>query len=177
MSRVGKNSVLLSDGVQAEAKNQNLIVTGGRGSLSMTISSLIAIKIDNGQIFISPSNDSQEAKAMWGTTRALVRNMVHGVSHGWSKTLTLVGVGYRAVVNSAKLELSLGFSHPIYHKLPDDVKATMPQANQIVLEGNDKQSVGQEAAKIRAYRPPDPYKGKGVRYLDEKIILKETKKK
>lgn len=177
MSRVGKNSVLLSDGVKVQQKDKMLTLTGSKGSLSMEINPLVSVEVADGQVAFHPNDESVQARAMWGTTRALVKNMVHGVSLGWAKTLTLVGVGYRAVVKGSSIELSLGFSHPVIHHLPDGVKASMPNQNQIVLEGIDKQSVGEQAAKIRAYRPPDSYKGKGVRYLDEKVILKETKKK
>lgn len=177
MSRVGKSSVLLLDGVKAEVNGKNLTVIGGRGTLSMEINPLVSLEVTDGQITVRPADESIEARAMWGTTRALTKNMVHGVSRGWTKTLTLVGVGYRAAIKGDNIELSLGFSHPVIHSLPNGVKATMSNPNQIVLEGNDKQSVGEQAAKIRAYRPPDSYKGKGVRYIDEKVVLKETKKK
>jgi large subunit ribosomal protein L6 len=132
---------------------------------------------DNGTLKFEPVNESREANAMSGTMRALVANMVHGVTKGFERKLTLVGVGYRAQAQGDKLNLSLGFSHPVVHQMPSGVKAETPSQTEIVIKGINKQQVGQVAAEVRGYRPPEPYKGKGVRYADEVVILKETKKK
>ena len=135
------------------------------------------MKLDDGKVTFAAANESKAANAMSGTMRATVANMVHGVKEGFSKKLTLVGVGYRAQAQGNKLNLTLGFSHPIVHALPDGVKAETPTQTEIVIKGVDRQKVGQVAAEVRAYKPPEPYKGKGVRYADEKVVIKETKKK
>jgi len=135
------------------------------------------VKVENNQVTFAAADESKAANAMSGTLRATVANMVHGVKEGFSKKLTLVGVGYRAQAQGQKLNLSLGFSHPIVHALPDGVKAETPTQTEIVIKGVDRQRVGQVAAEVRAYKPPEPYKGKGVRYSDEKVVIKETKKK
>ena len=150
---------------------------GPLGTLTQTINPAARIAQEGEQLLVSPANDSAEANAMSGTLRALVANMVTGVTKGFERRLTLVGVGFRAQAQGNALNLSLGFSHPIVHQLPEGVKAETPSQTEIVLKGADKQKVGQVAANIRAYRPPEPYKGKGVRYSDEKVTLKETKKK
>jgi large subunit ribosomal protein L6 len=135
------------------------------------------VKLEDGKVTFAAANESKAANAMSGTLRATVANMVHGVKEGFSKKLTLVGVGYRAQAQGNKLNLSLGFSHPIVHALPDGVKAETPTQTEILIKGVDRQKVGQVAAEVRGYKPPEPYKGKGVRYADERVVLKETKKK
>jgi len=137
----------------------------------------VKVSQDGEVLRVEPANESQAARALFGTTRALIANMVTGVSSGFEKKLTLVGVGYRAQAQGDKLNLSLGFSHPVVHQLPEGVKAETPQQTEILIKGIDKQMVGQVAADVRNYRPPEPYKGKGVRYADERVVMKETKKK
>ncbi|MES2354227.1 MAG: 50S ribosomal protein L6 [Pseudomonadota bacterium] len=178
MSRVAKNPVLVPAGVDVSVDAVGLVlVKGPLGSLAHKFSADIIIEKEVDRILFKAANGSQQAGAMSGTARALVANMVHGVSKGFEKKLTLVGVGYRAQAQGNTLNLTLGFSHPVAHKMPDGVKAETPTQTEIIIKGIDKQKVGQIAAEVRAYRKPEPYKGKGVRYADEVILLKETKKK
>jgi large subunit ribosomal protein L6 len=174
MSRVAKNPVVLGV-VSATVENGMITVKGANGSLSQVIDSNVKVVVDNGQVTFEPLVVS--ADAMSGTLRALVNNMVLGVSKGFEKKLTLIGVGYKAQAQGDKVNLSLGFSHPVIHSMPAGVKVETPTPTEILIKGADKQRVGQVAAEIRAYRPPEPYKGKGVRYADEVVIIKETKKK
>ncbi len=177
MSRVGKNPVPIPKGVEATLAAEQITVKGPLGSLSQSLNGAISVVRDGDTLKVVPSNDSREADAMSGTYRALVSNMVHGVTRGFEKKLTLVGVGYRAQAQGDKLNLSLGFSHPVVHQMPVGVKCETPIQTEILIKGIDKQQVGQVAAEVRAYRPPEPYKGKGVRYADERVVIKETKKK
>lgn len=177
MSRIAKYPVILPSGVEAKIDAQAIVVKGPLGALSQAISPDIRISIDQGKLSFSVSNDSRHAKAMSGTMRAIVANMVHGVSKGFEKKLSLVGVGYKAAAQGKNLNLSLGFSHPVDYPLPEGIKAETPSPTEILIKGIDKQRVGQVAAEVRAFRPPEPYKGKGVRYVDEVVIIKETKKK
>lgn len=177
MSRVGKMPVGLPKDADAIISAGLLIIKGPLGQLSLTINSLVSVLNSSGTLTFTAVNESREANAMMGTIRALVNNMVIGVTKGFEKKLTLVGVGYRAQSQADKLNLSLGFSHPVVHQMPEGVKCETPTQTEIVIKGIDKQKVGQTAAEVRAYRPPEPYKGKGVRYANEVIILKETKKK
>ena len=177
MSRVGKMPVVVPAGVDVAMKDDQINVKGALGALALTQNSLVTIKNDAGKLTFVPANDSREANAMSGTMRQLLNNMVTGVTKGWEKKLSLVGVGYRAQAAGDKLNLSLGFSHPVVHQMPKGVTVTTPVQTEILVKGIDKQAVGQVAAEIRAYRPPEPYKGKGVRYHDEQVKLKETKKK
>jgi large subunit ribosomal protein L6 len=177
MSRVGKNPVALPQGVEATIDAGQITVNGPLGSLTQAINSAVSIVKDGESLKVVPANDSRNADAMSGTFRALVNNMVQGVTKGFEKKLTLVGVGYRAQAQGDKLNLSLGFSHPVVHTMPKGVKCETPQQTEILIKGIDRQQVGQVAAEVRAYRPPEPYKGKGVRYADERVIIKETKKK
>jgi large subunit ribosomal protein L6 len=147
------------------------------GSLTQVVNAKVAVVREGEELKVKPANDSRDADAMSGTFRALVNNMVQGVTKGFEKKLSLVGVGYRAQAQGDKLNLSLGFSHPVVHSMPKGVKVETPQQTEIVIKGIDKQLVGQVAAEVRAYRPPEPYKGKGVRYVDERVVIKETKKK
>ncbi|SDV51363.1 50S ribosomal protein L6 [Chitinasiproducens palmae] len=176
MSRVGKSPVALQ-GAEVTLNDDQIVVKGPLGTISQRQNRLVTIANDNGTLTFQPVDESVEANAMSGTMRALVANMVTGVTKGFERKLTLIGVGYRAQVQGDKLNLSLGFSHPVVHALPAGVKAEAPTQTEIIIKGIDKQVVGQQAAKIRGYRPPEPYKGKGVRYADEVVILKETKKK
>ena len=177
MSRVGKMPIALPTGAEATISTEQIVVKGPLGTLSQPLTGLVNIKNDNGTLTFEAANDSREANAMSGTLRALVNNMVNGVTKGFERKLNLVGVGYRAQAQGDKLNLSLGFSHPVVHQMPAGVKCETPTQTEILIKGIDKQKVGQTAAEVRAYRSPEPYKGKGVRYADEVVTLKETKKK
>ncbi len=177
MSRVGKNPVALPKGVEATIAADHIIVKGPLGTLTQMVNGAVSIVREGDSLKVVPANDSRDADAMSGTFRALVNNMVNGVTKGFEKKLMLVGVGYRAQAQGDKLNLSLGFSHPVVHEMPKGVKCETPAQTEIVIKGIDRQQVGQVAAEVRAYRPPEPYKGKGVRYADERVIIKETKKK
>lgn len=174
MSRIAKYPVALPKGVEFNRSGQTVNVKGPKGALSMNLHPSVDMTEAEGQLHFKPVD--QANMPMAGTMRALVNNMVKGVSEGFEKRLTLVGVGYRAAVQGKKLNLQLGFSHPVEHDIPEGVTIECPSQTEIVLTGSDKQKVGQVAAEIRAYRPPEPYKGKGVRYSDERVIMKEAKK-
>lgn len=177
MSRIAKIPVALVKGVSYTMTNDEIVVKGPIGEVKMHILPLVKITEVEGALHFAQLDESREANANVGTMRALVNDMVKGCSQGFEKRLTLVGVGYRAQVQGDKLNLSLGFSHPVVHQMPAGVKAETPSQTEIVIKGADKQKVGQTAAEIRAYRAPEPYKGKGVRYSDEHVVIKETKKK
>ena len=177
MSRVAKVPVDLSKGVEARVSDAEITVKGPLGTLSRPVSPLVKVAVADGRVSFSAAEESAASIAMSGTMRALVAGMVRGVSTGFERKLTLVGVGYRAQAQGDKLNLSLGFSHPIVHQLPAGVKAETPTQTEIVIKGTDKQKVGQVAAEVRGYKPPEPYKGKGVRYSDEHVVRKEAKKK
>jgi large subunit ribosomal protein L6 len=177
MSRVGKMPIALPSGAEATITAAQITVKGPLGSLTQSLNGLVQIENNSGTLNVTAANDSREANAMSGTIRALVNNMVNGVTKGFEKKLTLVGVCYRAAAQGDKLNLSLGFSHPVVHQMPQGVKVETPTQTEIVIKGIDRQRVGQVAAEVRAYRSPEPYKGKGVRYSDEVVVLKETKKK
>jgi large subunit ribosomal protein L6 len=178
MSRVGKSPVNIPANVQVSLDNGVLTVKGALGELTLPVPEYIEIQIDNNQIKVSPKNETKLARAMHGTMRALIQNMVIGVSQGFEKKLLLVGVGYRAKADGNKLKLELGFSHDIEEVMPEGVTVTTPTPTEIIVKGYNKQKVGQVAANLHNnYRPPEPYKGKGVRYHDEVVIIKETKKK
>jgi large subunit ribosomal protein L6 len=176
MSRVGKSPIVLQ-GAEVAISDERITVKGPLGTISQSANRLVKVVNDNGTLKFEPVDESREANAMSGTMRALVANMVNGVTKGFERKLTLVGVGYRAQAQGDKLNLSLGFSHPVVHQMPEGIKAETPSQTEIVIKGINKQQVGQVAAEVRGYRPPEPYKGKGVRYADEVVILKETKKK
>lgn len=177
MSRVGKMPIELPKGAEATTTAEQIVVKGPLGQLTLALTGQVAIKNENGVLSFAPADESREANAMTGTVRALVNNMINGVTKGFEKKLSLVGVGYRAQAQGEKLNLSLGFSHPIVHLMPPGVKCETPSQTEILIKGVDRQQVGQVAAEVRAYRSPEPYKGKGVRYADEVVTLKETKKK
>jgi len=177
MSRVARIPVSLVKGVEAQLGADQIVVKGPQGTLKQAVTGLVTITIADGKISFAAADESREAKAMSGTLRALVAGMVEGVSKGFERRLNLVGVGYRAQAQGDKINLSLGYSHPIEHQMPAGIKVETPTQTEIVIKGADKQRVGQVAAEIRAYRPPEPYKGKGVRYANETVVLKETKKK
>jgi large subunit ribosomal protein L6 len=177
MSRVGKLPITVPAKVEVTLAADEITVKGPLGVLKQAATSLVNIKRDGDKLVLEAANDSQAANAMSGTMRALLANMVHGVDKGFERKLMLVGVGYKAAAQGTKLNLALGYSHPVVHEMPEGVKAETPTPTEIILKGVDKQKVGQVAAIVRGYRPPEPYKGKGVRYSDEVIVLKETKKK
>ena len=177
MSRVGKMPVAVPQGVDVAISAEQITVKGSNGTLSRPLHRLVSIKSENGSLSFVPANDSAEADAMSGTMRALVANMVGGVTKGFEKKLNLVGVGFRAQAQGTKLNLQIGFSHPVVKEMPAGVKVETPTQTEIVLKGADRQAVGQVAAEVRAFRPPEPYKGKGIRYANERVVLKETKKK
>lgn len=177
MSRVGKMPIVLPEGVEAVVAADRVSVKGPMGSLSLPLDGSVSVLIQDKTVTFVPVGESREANAMSGTVRALMSNMVNGVSKGFEKRLALVGVGYRAQAQGDKLNLSLGFSHPVVHQMPEGVKCETPSQTEIVIKGIDRQKVGQVAAEVRAYRSPEPYKGKGVRYVDEVVVIKETKKK
>lgn len=177
MSRVGKMPVVVPQGVDVAMKNDQINVKGALGTLALTQNSLVTIKNDAGQLTFVPANDSREANAMSGTMRQLVNNMVTGVTKGFEKKLSLIGVGYKAQAQGAKLNLTVGYSHPVVMDMPAGIQVATPTPTEVVIKGSDRQRVGQIAAEVRAVRPPEPYKGKGIRYADEKITIKETKKK
>jgi len=177
MSRVAKAPVAIPAGVEVSLNGQELTVKGSKGSLTRVFNAAVALTVEDNAVKFAPSEGSVDGWVQAGTARALVNNMVKGVSIGFEKKLTLVGVGYRAKVAGNKIDLSLGFSHPVQHVLPEGVVAESPSQTEIILKGVDNQVVNQVAADIRAYRPPEPYKGKGVRYSDEVVRRKEAKKK
>ncbi|MGH1361557.1 MAG: 50S ribosomal protein L6 [Burkholderiaceae bacterium] len=177
MSRIARMPIDVPKGVEVKISDTSIDVKGSLGALNQANNSLVSINQEADKITVSAAGESKAASAMAGTFRALIANMVEGVSKGFERKLTLVGVGYRAQAQGQALNLQLGFSHPVVYKLPDGVKAETPSQTEIVIKGASKQRVGQVAAEVRAYRPPEPYKGKGVRYSDERISLKETKKK
>ncbi|MBI5627242.1 MAG: 50S ribosomal protein L6 [Nitrosomonadales bacterium] len=177
MSRVAKNPVAVPSGVEIALAAGEISVKGPMGTLKQALSGEVSVVREGNNLLCKAQNDSTQADAMSGTIRALLANMVQGVSKGFERKLTLVGVGYRAQAAGDTLNLTLGYSHPVSYKMPAGIKVETPTQTEIVLKGADKQRVGQVAAEIRAFREPEPYKGKGVRYSDEVVILKETKKK
>jgi large subunit ribosomal protein L6 len=177
MSRVGKMALPVPKGVDVALSAEQISVKGSLGTLVRPMNALVTIRSEDGKLTFVPANDSVEADSMSGTMRALLANMVNGVSKGFEKKLALVGVGYRAAATGAKLNLQIGFSHPVAKDMPAGVKVECPTQTEIVIKGSDRQVVGQIAAEVRAIRPPEPYKGKGIRYVGEKVVIKETKKK
>jgi large subunit ribosomal protein L6 len=177
MSRIAKQPVELPKGVEFQQSGNVVTIKGGNGSLSMDVNSEVQIGQDDGVLSVAPRSGSKFATAIAGTTRALLANMVTGVSSGFERKLELVGVGYRAQAQGKKLNLTLGFSHPVVYDVPEGISIDTPSQTEVVIKGSDKQLVGQVAAEIRRFRPPEPYKGKGVRYADERVVLKEAKKK
>jgi large subunit ribosomal protein L6 len=177
MSRIAKYPVAVPDKVQVTLDKGELTVKGPLGTLKQPIDRQVVVKVEGGNVTFAAADATKASNAMSGTLRATVANMVLGVKDGFQKKLTLVGVGYRAQAQGSKLNLSLGFSHPIVYALPEGVKAETPTQTEILIKGVDRQKVGQVAAEVRAYKPPEPYKGKGVRYADERVVIKETKKK
>lgn len=177
MSRVARLPIEVPKGVEVNLSGESITVKGSADTLVQAMHPGVRVEREDGHLKVAPSDDSREAHALSGTYRALIANMVRGVTRGFEKKLTLVGVGYRAQAQGQSINLSLGFSHPVVYKLPQGIKAETPTQTEILIKGADKQKVGQVAAELRAIRPPEPYKGKGVRYSDERVLLKETKKK
>jgi len=177
MSRIGKNPITLPAGVEVNLGGQEVTVKGPLGSLKMSAHPAVKLEVQGSALICSRVEAEENSSAMWGTVRANLNNMVTGVSKGFERKLQLVGVGYRAQAQGDTLNLSLGFSHPVAHKMPNGIKVECPTQTEIIIKGIDKQKVGQVAAEVRAYRKPEPYKGKGVRYADERVVIKETKKK
>jgi large subunit ribosomal protein L6 len=169
--------IVLPKGAEVTVSAMEITVKGPMGTMTQGLNGLVNVVNENGTLNFAPANDGRDANAMTGTLRALVNNMVNGVTKGYEKKLTLVGVGYKAQAQGDKLNLSLGFSHPVIHQMPEGVTCATPLPTEILIKGIDKQRVGQVAAEVRAYRSPEPYKGKGVRYADEVVVIKETKKK
>jgi large subunit ribosomal protein L6 len=177
MSRVGKSPVAVPQGVDVAIKEDQISVKGTGGTLSLAQNRLVKVSNEGGKLSFAPADESREANAMSGTMRQLVNNMVLGVTKGFEKKLNLVGVGFRAAAQGNKLNLAIGFSHPVNIEMPQGITVATPAPTEIIVKGADRQRVGQIAAEIRAVRPPEPYKGKGIRYADEKVVIKETKKK
>ena len=177
MSRIANNPVDIPEKVEVSLAEGAISIKGPLGTLTQSTGDKVLVEHVANQLSFKAADGSQQANAMSGTMRALVANMVNGVTRGWEKKLTLVGVGYRAQAAGNKLNLTLGFSHPVVHTMPTGIKVETPSQTEIIIKGIDRQAVGQVAAEVRAYRKPEPYKGKGVRYADEVIVLKETKKK
>ena len=177
MSRIGKMPVAIPAGVNVALSDSHISVNGVGGALAIAQSAMVKVESTDGKVKFAPANASREANAMSGTMRQLVNNMVVGVTKGFEKKLNLVGVGFKAQAQGAKLDLSIGYSHPVNIQMPAGITVLTPVPTEIVVKGADRQRVGQIAAEIRAFRPPEPYKGKGIRYSDEKITIKETKKK
>ncbi|MGV3635167.1 MAG: 50S ribosomal protein L6 [Pseudorhodoplanes sp.] len=177
MSRVGKKPVSVPSGVTANVSGRTISVKGPKGTLSLVVDDRVAVAMDKGEIKVDPKDESKEARALWGTTRANLNNIMTGVTKGFERKLEITGVGYRAAVQGKNLQLALGYSHDVLYPIPEGIAVATPKPTEILVTGIDKKKVGQVAAEIRAYRPPEPYKGKGVRYADEFIFRKEGKKK
>lgn len=177
MSRVAKYPISIPSGVEVQLGAENISVKGPKGNLHLAPHPAVSVRQEGDEIRVASQDDNQQAVAMAGTMRALVNNMVTGVSQGFERKLTVVGVGYRAQAQGKKLNLTLGFSHPVVYDVPEEVEVETPSQTEILVKGADKQKVGQVAAEIRSYRPPEPYKGKGVRYADEHVVRKQAKKK
>jgi len=175
MSRIGKKPIEIPAGVKVSVSGETVAVEGKGGKLSIALPPHVAVEVKENQVLVSQTDEVREAGAMHGLARSLINNMVIGVSVGFKKELSIVGVGYKATLAGNKLTLNLGFSHPIVYQLPDGIKLTVEDGTKMVVSGCDKQLVGETAAQIRRFRPPEPYKGKGIRYVDERIILKEGK--
>ena len=177
MSRIGKKAVAVPSGITANVEGQTVKVKGPKGALSVVLPDDVAVKLEGGQIKVDPRSDTKRARAQWGTARTLVANLIAGVTKGFEQRLEINGVGYRAAVQGKNLQLALGYSHDVVYPIPDGITIATPRPVEIVISGLDRQKVGQVAAEIRDYRPPEPYKGKGIKYADERIFRKEGKKK
>jgi large subunit ribosomal protein L6 len=177
MSRIGKKAIAVPTGITANVEGQTVKVKGPKGALQVVLHDDVAVKLDGGEIKVDPRSDSKRARAQWGTSRTLIANLVAGVTKGFERRLEISGVGYRASVQGKNLQLALGYSHDIVYPIPEGIAIATPRPVEIVISGIDRQKVGQVAAEIREYRPPEPYKGKGIKYAAERIFRKEGKKK
>ena len=177
MSRIGKRAVVVPSGITANVEGQTVKVKGPKGALSAVLPDEVAVKLDGGQIKVDPRNETKRARSQWGTSRTLVANLIAGVTKGFEERLEINGVGYLAAVQGKNLQLALGYSHDVVYPIPEGITIVTPRPVEIVITGTDRQKVGQVAAEIRKYRPPEPYKGKGVKYAAERIFRKEGKKK
>jgi large subunit ribosomal protein L6 len=177
MSRIGKRAVAVPSGVTAGVEGQTVKIKGPKGALQVVLHNDVAVKLDGGQIKVDPRSDTKRARAQWGTSRTLINNLIAGVTKGFEQRLEINGVGYRAAVQGKNLQLALGYSHDIIFPIPEGITIATPRPVEIVISGSDRQKVGQVAAEIRDYRPPEPYKGKGIKYANERIFRKEGKKK
>jgi large subunit ribosomal protein L6 len=177
MSRIGKKPVAVPSGITANVEGQTVKIKGPKGTLSFVVPDDVAVKLDGGQIKVDPRNETKRARSQWGTSRTLISNLIAGVSKGFERRLEINGVGYRAAVQGKSLNIALGYSHDINYPIPEGITIATPRPVEIVITGADRQKVGQVAAEIREYRPPEPYKGKGIKYSDERIFRKEGKKK
>ena len=177
MSRIGKKAIAVPTGITANVEGQTVKVKGPKGALQVVLHDDVAVKLDGGEIKVDPRSDSKRARAQWGTSRTLIANLIAGVAKGFERRLEISGVGYRASVQGKNLQLALGYSHDIVYPIPEGIAIATPRPVEIVISGIDRQKVGQVAAEIREYRPPEPYKGKGIKYAAERIFRKEGKKK
>jgi large subunit ribosomal protein L6 len=177
MSRIGKKSVPIPSGVTANVEDQTVKVKGPKGALQVVLPDDVTVKMEDGGVKVDPRNETKRARSMWGTSRTLVNNLVTGVTKGYERKLEITGVGYRAALQGKNLQIALGYSHDVIYPVPEGITIATPKPTEILVSGIDKQKVGQVAAEIRAFRPPEPYKGKGVKYADEYIFRKEGKKK
>ena len=177
MSRIGKKAVAIPSGVTASVEGQTVKIKGPKGAMQVVLPDDVTVKMDNGSVKVDPRNETKRARSMWGTSRTLVNNLVTGVTKGFEKRLEITGVGYRAALQGRNLQIALGYSHDVVFAIPEGIAITTPKPTEVVITGIDKQKVGQVAADIRSFRPPEPYKGKGVKYAGEYIFRKEGKKK
>jgi large subunit ribosomal protein L6 len=177
MSRIGKRAVAVPSGITANVEGQTVKVKGPKGALSAVLPDDVVVKLDGGQIKVDPRSETKRARSQWGTSRTLVANLISGVTKGFERRLEINGVGYRAAVQGKNLQMALGYSHDIIYPIPEGITIATPKPVEIVITGSDRQKVGQVAAEIREFRPPEPYKGKGIKYSDERIFRKEGKKK
>jgi len=177
MSRIGKKPIAVPQGVTANIDGQTVTVKGPKGELKFVVNDEVLVKMEDGAVAVEPRDQSKDARSKWGMSRTQIQNILDGVANGFERRLEITGVGYRAAMQSRNLQLALGFSHDVVYEAPEGVTLAVPKPTEIVISGIDKQVVGQTASEIRAYRPPEPYKGKGVRYANERIIRKEGKKK
>jgi large subunit ribosomal protein L6 len=177
MSRIGKKPVAVPQGVTANVDGQTITAKGPKGELRFVVNDEVLVKLDDGHIAVSPRDETKEARSKWGMSRTQIENILKGVKDGFERKLEITGVGYRASMQGKNLQLALGFSHEVVYQTPEGITISVPKPTEILIAGIDKQAVGQVAAEIREYRPPEPYKGKGVRYAGEKIVRKEGKKK
>ena len=177
MSRIGKRPVPIPSGITANVEGQTVKLKGPKGALSTVVPDDVDVKLDDGRIKVDPRNDTKRARAQWGTSRTLIANLIAGVSKGFERRLEINGVGYRAAVQGKNLQLALGYSHDVVYPIPEGITIVTPRPVEIVISGADRQKVGQVAAEIRGFYPPEPYKGKGIKYSDERIFRKEGKKK